>query len=214
MPSNPESAASSAHLFPDADPVWDVARLFPSQGQWSEQEYLALTDSTNWLVEFTNGRIEVLPMPAVAHQLIVRFLLDSMRAFVEPNGLGTVLFAPLRVWVSSEKYREPDIVFKLTESEVQVDDRYYKGADLVMEVVSDDPDSRERDYRNKRVDYAEGGVSEYWIVDPIDQCITVLALEGDQYVEHGVFKTGEFATSKLLERLEIDVSATWKAAKF
>jgi len=32
------------------EPAWDVARLFPHQGAWSEQEYLELNG--NRLVEF------------------------------------------------------------------------------------------------------------------------------------------------------------------
>ncbi|MCL4860269.1 MAG: hypothetical protein KJZ93_12715, partial [Caldilineaceae bacterium] len=51
-----------------AEPAWDVALLFPPQGAWSEADYLAL--ETNRLVEFSHGRIEVLPMPSDSHQSI------------------------------------------------------------------------------------------------------------------------------------------------
>src|SRR3954465_7048406 len=57
-----------------AEPAWEIARLFPAQGNWSEQDYLSLTHDTNWLVEFSDGSIEVLPMPKTSHQLIVQFL--------------------------------------------------------------------------------------------------------------------------------------------
>jgi hypothetical protein len=33
------------------------------QGLWTEEQYLALTNQTNRLIEFTDGVIEVLPMP-------------------------------------------------------------------------------------------------------------------------------------------------------
>src|SRR5437016_1271126 len=45
----------------DPEPAWDIARLFPAQGHWSEDEYLALNG--NHLVEFSDGRIAVLPLP-------------------------------------------------------------------------------------------------------------------------------------------------------
>jgi len=54
-----------------AEPGWEVALLFPAQGEWSEDDYLWLTDHTRCLVEFTDGHIEVLPMPTDAHQRIV-----------------------------------------------------------------------------------------------------------------------------------------------
>jgi hypothetical protein len=72
-----------------AEPAREVARFFPAQGTWSEEEYLALKG--NRLVEFTHGYIEVLALPTMAHQLIVAFL----------------LFAPLRVRLWPGKFREP-----------------------------------------------------------------------------------------------------------
>ena len=43
------------------EPTWEIATLFPNQGQWSEDEYLAL--NTNRFVEYRDGFMEVLPMP-------------------------------------------------------------------------------------------------------------------------------------------------------
>jgi hypothetical protein len=43
------------------EPTWDVAWLFPAQDAWSEHECLALTTSRP--VEFSHGRLEVLPGP-------------------------------------------------------------------------------------------------------------------------------------------------------
>jgi hypothetical protein len=54
------------HFQGTAEPAWDVALLFPSQGDWSEFEYLAL--DTNRLVELVDGNLEVLPMPSFLHQ--------------------------------------------------------------------------------------------------------------------------------------------------
>ena len=48
-----------------AEPAWQIATLFPNQGVWDEGDYLALT--TNHLVEFSDGYIEVLPMPTMSH---------------------------------------------------------------------------------------------------------------------------------------------------
>ena len=63
----------------------------------------------------------------------------------------------------------------------------------------------------KRADYPEGGILEYWIVDPRDDTITVLTLKGDAYVEHGVFPRGATATSALLEGFTVDVAAVFDA---
>src|SRR5687768_6169554 len=52
-----------------AQPAWEVALPLPLQGQWGESSYLWLTDRTKRLVEFTEGYIEVLPMPTEEQRL-------------------------------------------------------------------------------------------------------------------------------------------------
>ena len=54
-----------------ATPVWRIATLFPYQGAWSEQEYLAL--DTNRRVEFDNGYVDVHDVPTDQHQAIILF---------------------------------------------------------------------------------------------------------------------------------------------
>ena len=91
------------------DPTWEVALLFPHQGQWSEGDYLAL--DTNHLVELSAGRLEVLERPTEAHQLIVAILYEALKGFVAARSLGIVLFAPVRIPLWEGKFREPDVVF-------------------------------------------------------------------------------------------------------
>src|ERR1035438_747115 len=113
------------------EPTWEIAHLFPPQGMWSEDEYLAL--ETNHLVEFSNGRLEVLPMPTTLHQLLVAHLYGLLLSFATTHDLGMVLFAALRVRLRPRVYREPDIVFMRKEHADRIGNDYWEGADLVME---------------------------------------------------------------------------------
>ncbi len=194
--------------FPEeAEPTWDVAHLFPAQGHWSEEEYLAL--DTNRLVEYSHGRLEVLPMPTQSHQLIARILFKLLEAFVERRGLGTVLFAPFRIQLWPGKYREPDIVFMMAEHDDRRGEQYWQGADLVVEIVS--PDDRRRDLEIKRHEYALAGIPEYWIVDPQTRRIIVLTLDGDRYKVHGEFGPDDRANSVLLQGFEVEVDEVFSA---
>src|SRR4051812_45005484 len=96
---------------PRGQPLMEIVELFPEQGSWSERDYLGL--STNRLVEFDNGMIEVLPVPTKNHQLIVAFLYEVLKAFIA--GKGKVLFAPYRLRVPSGKFREPDVLYLTAE---------------------------------------------------------------------------------------------------
>ena len=178
--------------------------LRPPQGCWSEKDYLWLTDSCNRFVEFTDGCIEKLPMPTNTHQGALAYLNDLFRLYILPRG-GIVRFSVLRLRIRPGKFREPDLlVLRDASDERCSDDRYWTGADLLVEVVS--PDNPERDYITKRADYAEASVPEYWIVDPQEARITVLTLAGDTYATHGEFRPGDTATSALLPGFTADVT--------
>ena len=172
------------------------------QGLWTDEQYLALTNQTNTMIEFTDGRIEVLPMPTSSHQVMLLLLYDLFRAVVRPSG-GKVLVAPLRLRVRPGKFREPDILMLLDARDPRFQDAYWLGADLVVEIVS--PDGLERDTEQKPRDYAEAGIPEYWIVNPQDATITVLVLDGRSYRLHGRFGRGERATSRLLPSFGVSV---------
>jgi Uma2 family endonuclease len=180
-----------------------ILNLDPLQGLWTEEQYLRLTDHSRRLLEFSDGAIEVLPMPTDRHQVISRFLFLALFALLRPLG-GTVLYAPLRLRIREGKYREPDLLAVLDAADPRRQNAYWLGADIVMEIVS--PDEPERDTRVKRLDYAEAGIPEYWIVDPQEETIAVLRLESGRYIEHGVYRHGDTATSVLLPSFSVPVS--------
>jgi Uma2 family endonuclease len=185
-----------------------LEELLPPQGRWSEEEYLVLTDHRIRLVEFTDGYLEVLPMPTDKHQAILGFLYQMFLGFLDPRG-GKVRFSPLRLRIREGKFREPDLLVLLSATDPRRQNRFWMGADLALEVVSED--KPERDLVNKRGDYAEGGVPEYWIVNPQTETITVLRLSGDAYEEAGVYRRGEMAASELLAGFSVAVAAVFDA---
>jgi Uma2 family endonuclease len=180
----------------------------PDRRHWTEADYLGW--NTNALVEYSNGSVEVLPMPTTSHQLIVAFLYGRLLAYSAIAG-GLALFAPLRVRVRPGGYREPDVVFMTAENLGRCGEPFWDGADLVMEVVSDE--NRRHDLDTKRTEYAAAGIPEYWVVDPQEKRVTVLRFDGSTYAEHGVFGPGEVAGSALLPGFEVDVSAALSARR-
>ncbi len=183
-----------------------LEQILPPQGIWSEEEYLVLTDHRNRLVEFTDGFLEVLPMPTDKHQAILGFLYLALHTFMDRRG-GTVRFAPLRLRIRPGKFREPDLLLLLTAADPRRQDRFWLGADLALEVVS--AEKPERDLVDKRGDYAEAQVSEYWIVNPQAETITVLSLREGVYEEAGVYRRGESAVSPLLGHFHVAVTGVF-----
>ena len=83
---------------------------------------------------------------------------------------------------------------------------------LVVEVVSSSDTSkvsRDRDYVRKRSEYAQRGISEYWVIDPIAAVVLVLTLAegdyqeqkyvGEQRVRSLAFPNAELSAAQVLK---------------
>ena len=186
-----------------ATPVWRIATLFPYQGAWSEQEYLAL--ETNRRVEFDNGFVEVHDVPTDQHQAIILYLSIVLNRFALQIG-GVVRTAGLRLRLWVRKYREPDIVLLRNRDSKLRQENFWDGADLAVEVVSQSHEDRERNLVTKRTEYERVGIQEYWIVDPEQKTVTVLSLSGEVYSEGDLFGRGDIVRSPLFCELALPVA--------
>lgn len=165
------------------EPPWELLDNLPAQGEWTEEEYLNL--NTNRLVEFTDGMIEVLPLPTVLHQMMSIWLCNTLNLLMSGGKrAGLAVVAPFKLKVRGGKYREPDVLFMNRENSHRIRNELWDYADFVVEIVT--PVGAERDYDDKVPAYAEASVPEYWIVDPQLRRITQMVLEGSSYQSAGV----------------------------
>jgi Uma2 family endonuclease len=188
----------------DGKPEWELWRSVRSSVPWSEQTYLDLDTARR--MEFTDGEVEYLPWPTLTHQRILVFLIMALDRFARSRNAGVALLSGIRVQLRQGAYREPDVVFMSTENMSRVSEKFFAGADLVMEIVGPSEEERDRDLVQRRSEYAQAGIPEYWIVDRELERITVLVLDGSTYAVHGEFGRGEVATSRLLDGFAVDVT--------
>lgn len=182
----------------------EIARLFPPQGQWTEEDYFALPDSMQ-IVELSDGEVVMPAPPVVHHQKIIMKLGFALDEFVRNGGLGTVYLAPVAVRLWKGKIREPDILFIRKQHEDRIHETLIEGApDWVAEVIS--PGTRSTDEVRKMAEYARAGIPEYWLLDPKKQTIRVFRLENESYVLAGTYQTGQSAHSVTIGGFEVSVS--------
>ena len=189
------------------EPTWEAAYLLPTQGQWTEEDFLKFHN--NRMAELVDGRLEVLPMPTLRHQILLKWLFKGLEVLVEQQG-GLVLFAPLPVRLLPGRIREPDLLYIAPEHLPAEDVEYPSRIDLALEIVSEGIDSRHRDYEAKRADYAQARVAEYWIVDPQEQHVVVLSLQNGAYEELGTFRPGQIATGRLLPDWMVNIEQLFR----
>ncbi len=197
---------------PGAEYAWELATLFPAQGDWTEEAYLDLTNGSNRRIELTAGKLDFIEMPTLIHETLVQYLLFALYGFVDQRKMGSVFNNGIRLRIRPSRVRLPDIIFLHKDNFHARHNRVWDGADLVMEVVSDDPKDRRRDYEEKLSDYAEGGIAEYWIVDYERKLVIVHQLEAGSYVVQGEYTLGQQAASVLLDGFSVDVTKLFASA--
>ena len=191
------------------EPVWELLELFPTQGRWTEEEYLAI--DTNRIIEFVDGCLEVPPVPDSVHQMLVFLFCSILNQLAVDGRKGKALPSAFKLKIPNGNWREPDVVYLLPANLHRQSRKSWDYADLAIEIVSADNPSR--DYEEKRRDYALAGVPEYWIVDPLQSCITVLQLESGAYREVQLAREGDVARSVVVQGLEADVTALFAQAR-
>lgn len=177
--------------------------------QVSYAEYLAWEHSGG-LVEWVNGEIIIHMAPKEYHQRVVVFLTTLLQSYVRLYRLGRVIAAPFAMRVLPEgNAREPDLFFLATANLSRLSEHVLNGPpDLVIEVISDDSVVRDRD--EKFYEYQQGGVREYWIIDPRPQ-----RLRADFYVldAHGRYQPVPIPDNRyqaaVLPNFWLDVEWLW-----
>lgn len=141
------------------------------------QEFLEWADEDTF-AEWVGGEVIMSSPASLPHQDIVDFLVSVIRMFVVSKELGVVISAPFQM--KMEHGREPDVLFITREHQDRLKATYLDGpADLVVEVVS--PESAGRDRGDKFYEYERGGVTEYWLIDPLMRRAEFYQLEAKRY---------------------------------
>jgi Uma2 family endonuclease len=174
----------------------------------SYEEFLDWLDEDT-RAEWVNGEVIVVSPASDLHQNLSDFLTAVLRLYVESRDLGWVRSAPFQMKTGPDlPGREPDILFLRTEHLDRLRETYLEGpADLVVEIVS--PDSVGRDRGDKFYEYAQGGVQEYWLIDPQIEWADFYRLEGKRYRpafsgERGIYR------SEVLQDFWLRVEWLWQ----
>jgi Uma2 family endonuclease len=154
------------------------------------EDYLAYDDGTDTHYELVDGELVPMSLGTGNHGNIIRFLARQFEDAIAQAGQSWVAL-PSLVGVRSPRGRRwdtsriPDVtVLPLTQWDAMANreaviDLSEPPPLLVVEVVS--PSTQADDYRSKRSEYGLLEISEYWIVDPLQEKITIGLLDNEFY---------------------------------
>ncbi len=158
--------------------------LLTQEKIYDEDDYYNLPEGMH--AELIDGQIYYYAAPSRIHQKILSFLHICIGNYLNAKGGSCEIYpAPFAVKLFCDKNTivEPDIsvicdLDKLTEQGCN-------GApDWIIEIVS--PNNPGNDYVRKLNLYADAGVREYWIVDPIGKIVSVY------HLSEKIFRATEF----------------------
>jgi Uma2 family endonuclease len=176
-------------------------------------EFREAEEDEGYRYELARGVLEVIDIPKSPHRRVVSHLFELAALYsrdhprvIDYFGGGT----EVRIWKPGmDLARHPD--FGVVFLGAPLDEVNDPRPGLVAEVVS--ASSKTRDYVDKRRDYLDYGVAEYWIVDPLQRQVTILHLQGEgtdaSWDEH-VFRDDETLQSRALPGLSTTVADLWK----
>jgi Uma2 family endonuclease len=161
-----------------------------TQRKMTLAEYLAYEDGTDTRYELVDGVLVEMGAEAPLNPQIAAFLMFTLADLGFPRE-RLVIGHQIQVSRHKATARQPDLIAHSEASDAALTVERIVPFDvappvLVVEIVSNsvkDKESRDRDYKEKRSEYAERGIPEYWIIDPERAIVCILTLAGQQYQE-------------------------------
>ena len=175
-------------------------------GPYRRADYAVLPDEPR--CELIYGRFYLSPSPIRLHQFMVMRIWRILDDLAEAVG-GEALVAPMDVHLADHTVAQPDVLYVSPERREILQDWIEGAPDLVVEVLS--PSTARMDRLLKLNRYAEGGVREYWLVDPAARTIEFLVNDGEHFVVHA--QDGGSWTSPAVAGVKLDIDAVWAAVE-
>ena len=175
-------------------------------GPYRRADYAVLPDEPR--CELIYGRFYLSPSRIRLHQFMVMRIWSILDDLAEAVG-GEALVAPMDVHLADHTVAQPDVLYVSPERREILQDWIEGAPDLVVEVLS--PSTARMDRLLKLDRYAEAGVREYWLVDPVARTIEFYVNGGEHFVVHA--PTGGSWKSPAVSGVELDVDRLWAAVE-
>jgi Uma2 family endonuclease len=141
--------------------------------------------------DLINGVIYMASPENTGANKLFMWLGGLMHDYAEVKELGEVFGSRVAFRIDNGNGPEPDIAFVRRDRLHLVQKGFVDGPpDVAVEIVS--PESVERDYEDKRALYEKAGVTEYWIIDEVEERTTFLRLGRDRKYYEARPRKGEW----------------------
>ena len=179
------------------------------------EEYLKYDDGTSSRYELVDGELVLMPPASFLHSDIIDFIADLFKAYAIEHKIDVKVKTGdvgVRTGINSSRIPDISVIDGIVWRSMPRDASAVIEVPLLLavEVVSPGTEQIERDYKDKVSEYQNSGIAEYWIVDPIEQKISVLVLEKDGY-RQTVFAKDDVIGSTAFPQLSVTADSILSA---
>jgi Uma2 family endonuclease len=171
----------------------------------SFEEYLENVEEDQ-RCELQNGVLVTMPPPTYKHILVAELIQDILKNEIRKHNRMLYCSREVGIRTGHRKVRLLDVaVFEKAALQQFINKSaiFEVTPLLAVEVVSQE--SIQRDYRYKRSEYAAMGIEEYWIVDPLQNSVSILNLV-DGFYEVQTYVGEQILSSHLFPTLAISAA--------
>lgn len=183
-----------------------------SNERYTYADYLTWGEDVH--CELVNGEVYDFASPSNTHQAVLFAIARQIGNYLEGKRC-TLMIAPSDVLLFAKQSDVPDDTDTVVQPDLYVvcDKSKLEGGrgcigapDMTLEVAS--PSTARYDMMGKMSLYAKAGVKEYWVVDPVDQCVKVLCLDvrTHQYSVVGDYTKDDTVRVNVLDDCHVDLS--------
>jgi len=148
------------------------------------EEYLTYDDGTDKRYEFNDGNLVEMTPATVFHNDLMMFLAFFLQAEINRCHYPYCVRVNSTEIFNGKRTRRPDVLVMTIaqkKSLGNLPDILCEPCLLAIEIVS--PTCRNVDTKEKREEYAQFGIPEYWIVDFLLGTFSILTLANGTYIE-------------------------------
>ncbi len=162
--------------------------------------------------ELVDGRLREKPEVASWHDMLLFQLIGFLVAHIKRHGLGQLVGSTTPLEISAFHGRKPDLFLIPTDQYHRVGRNVFHGVPpFAAEILS--PTTEQVDRTEKRDEYAQLGIGQYWLIDFPNRAIEVYQLrdqpDGGRAYELVETVRGDVFRPSLFPGLEIPLAEVW-----
>jgi len=170
------------------------------------EEYLTYEDGSDRRYEFNDGELVEVSPATVFHNDLMMFFAFFLQSQINHSNYPYCVRVNSTEIFNGKRTRRPDVLVMTLAQKKSLGnqpDILYEPCLLVIEIVS--PTCRSVDTVEKRKEYAQFGIPEYWIVDFLVGTFSVLSLVNGSYIER-VYREEDCIASDIFPSISLSMN--------